>query len=241
VAVFFPDGVINMQLTFLQDVRLPPERIAEVAEFKKLTRMQPEELIRKVAWHETGHAVGWVLRGGKLKSATIIPDGDKHGVLWGLVRYNISDEYTQSVEGRHLLAFASMCAPAICDLAGSPDPDGTMEDFESAVVSLRPLYPAPDDLCSRLIEIWIESLEFFAAPRVWRTAEMFARRLIQEGTIGDFPGDCISDDNSPIPGLQDALAKELGPTESWEQHAWLGLYVYDYVDEAEASEADDAR
>jgi hypothetical protein len=110
-----------------------------------------------------------------------------------------------------------------------------MEDFESAVESLRPLYPVPDDLCSRLIAMWIEALEFFATPRVWRTAEMVARRLIQEGTIGDFPRDCISDDNSPIPGLQDALAKGLGPSEPWEQHAWLGMYVYDYVDEGEMS------
>jgi hypothetical protein len=52
----------------------------------------------------------------------------------------------------------------------------------------------------------------------------FAARR-KEGTIEGFPRTCISDDNSPIPGLQDALAKALGTGDPWEQHDWLRYHV----------------
>jgi hypothetical protein len=39
-----------------------------------------------------------------------------------------------------------------------------------------------------------------------------------------FPRACLSDDNSPIPGLQDVLAEALGAGDPWEQHYWLRDY-----------------
>jgi hypothetical protein len=196
-----------MKPDYLQDVIMPPERIADMAKFKRFTKYYtPEDLVIRSAWHETGHAIGWVLKGGELERATIIPVGDEHEgpVLWGVVDYAIGDVVSWTDEERQLHAFTGLCAPAICELAGIEDPDGTMSDIESAIESLRPLYPEPKELCGQLIKTWIEALEFFATPWVWRTADAFARKLVLEGTIERFPRTCISDDNSPIPGLQDA-------------------------------------
>jgi ATP-dependent Zn protease len=76
-----------MKPVYLQDIIVPPERIAEMSKFREFAKRDtPEDLVIKTAWHETGHAIGWALKGGALKRATIIPDGDEHGVLGGLVR-----------------------------------------------------------------------------------------------------------------------------------------------------------
>jgi hypothetical protein len=144
--------------------------------------------------------------------------------LWGQVVYAIDDEVAWTDEDRQRDAFAALCAPAIFELTGVTDFE-TMDDFESAVERLRPLYPAPEELCGQLIKTWIEALEFFGTPRVWRTADAFARKLVLQGTIEGFPRECISDDNSTIPGLQDVLAKALGDGDPWEQHYWLRDYV----------------
>jgi len=65
-------------------------------------------------------------------------------------------------------------APAICELAGIPDVFEAMAEIESAIERLRPLYPVPEEVCGRLIKTWIEWLEFFGTPQVWRTADAFA-------------------------------------------------------------------
>jgi hypothetical protein len=137
----------------------------------------------------------------------------------------IDDEVVWTEEERQRLAFAGLCAPAICELTGIPDFE-TMDDIESAIETLRPLYPASEELCGQLIKTWIEALEFFGTPRVWRTADAFARKLVLQGTIEGFPRECISEDNSPIPGLQDVLAKALGTGDPWEQHYWLRGYIF---------------
>jgi len=215
-----------MEPLYLQDMLVPPERIAEMAKFREFAKYDtPKDLVIKTAWHETGHAIGWVLKGSTLERATIIPIGNDHSVLWGSVHYAIGDEVVWTDEERQRHAFAALCAPTICEFAGIEDPFGTMDDIESAVERLRPLYPAPEELCGQLIKTWIEALEFFGTPRVWRTADAFARKLVLQGTIEGFPRACISDDNSPIPGLQDALAKALGTGDPWEQHYWLRDYV----------------
>jgi hypothetical protein len=214
---------------------VPPERIAEMAKFAKGEEGYdtPVDLVIKTAWHETGHAIGWVLNGGALERATIIPNGDDGGVLWGETVYGIDDQkVVWTKEERQLQAFAAMCGAAICKFAGFEDVFETMDDIERAIEWLQPLYPAPEELCGQLIKTWIEVLNFFGTPRVWRTAEAFARKLVLQGTIEGFPRECISDDNSPIPGLQDSLAKALGTGDPWEQHDWLCRYVmldYDQI------------
>ena len=140
-------------------------------------------MVIKTAWHETGHAIGWVLKGGALERATIIPNGNDHAVLWGEVDCAIDNEVVWTDEERKRDAFAGLCAPAICELADTPDPFAAMHDIESAVESLRPLYPTPEELYGQLIKTWIEALEFFATPWVWRTADAFAGKLVQQGTI----------------------------------------------------------
>src|SRR5262245_54039053 len=100
-----------------------------------------------------------------------------------------------------------------------------MEDFESSAEDLRAIYPHPGKLCDKLIHTWIEVLNFFGAPRVSRTADAFARRLIAEGTIKAFSTDCISNDNSPVPGLEEALASALGPPGSRDQFDWMSSYA----------------
>ena len=215
-----------MEPVYFQDMLVPPERIAEMAKFREFAKYDtPENLVIKTAWHETGHAIGWVLKGGALKRATIIPNGNDHSVLWREVDYAIDDEVVWTDEEHKRDAFAGLCAPAICELADIPDPFATMHDIESAVESLRPLYPTPEELYGQLIKTWIEALEFFGTPWVWRTADAFARKLVLQGTIEGFPRECISDDNSPIPGLQDALAKAFGTGDPWVQHYWLRDYV----------------
>jgi hypothetical protein len=215
-----------MKPAYLQDMLVPPEHITEMAKFREFAKYDtPEDLVIKTAWHETGHAIGWVLKGGALKRATIIPNGNDHSVLWGEVDYAIDNKVVWTDEERQRDAFAGLCAPAICELADIPDPFATMYDIESAVESLRPVYPTSEELCGQLIKTWIEALEFFATPWVWRTADAFARKLVLQGTIEGFPRACISDDNSPIPGLQDALAKALGTGDPWKQHYWLRDYV----------------
>src|SRR5262245_29037158 len=154
----------SMEPVYFQDMLVPPERIAEMAKFREFAKYDaPEDLVIKTAWHETGHAIGWVLKGGALKRATIIPNGNDHGVLWGEVHYEMDDEVVWTDEHRQRDAFARMCAPAIFELTGVPDFE-TMNDFESAIESLRPLYPAPEELCGQLINTWIEALEFFGTP-----------------------------------------------------------------------------
>src|SRR5262245_10730620 len=180
----------SMEPVYFQDMLVPPERIAEMAKFREFAKYDtPENLVIKTAWHETGHAIGWVLKGGELERATIIPDGDEHrgGVLWGVVDFAIGDEVSWTDEERQRDAFAALCAPAICELAGIEELDATMGDFESAVERLRPFYPTKKELCRQLIKTWIETLEFFATPWVWRTADAFARELVLEGTIEGFP------------------------------------------------------
>ena len=140
------------------------------------------------------------------------------------MNYAIGDEVLWTDEERQRLAFAGLCAPAIIELTSIPDFE-TIEDVESAIERLRPLYSTPKELCGHLIKTFIEALEFFGTPRVWRTADAFARKLVLQGTIEGFPDECISDDNSPIPGLQGALAKALGTGDPWEQHYWLRDYV----------------
>jgi hypothetical protein len=215
-----------MKPDYVQDMLVPPERIAEMAKFRKFAKEDtPKDLVIKTAWHETGHAIGWVLKDGALERATIIPNGDDHGVLWGSVDYGIDDEVVLTDEERQRHAFAGLCAPAIGELAGISEPFETMHDIESAIESLRPLYPAPLELSRQLIKTWIEALKFFGTPRVWRTADAFARKLVLQGTIEGFPRECISDDNSPIPGLQDVLAKALGAGDPWEEHYWLRYFI----------------
>jgi hypothetical protein len=133
-----------MEPVYLQDMLVPEERIAEMAKFREFAKNDtPEDLVIKTAWHETAHAIGWVLSGGALERATIIPNGNDHGVLWGSVHYEIDDEVVWTDEERQCSAFASLCAPAICELAGTPEPFETMNDIESAIEHLRLLYPAP--------------------------------------------------------------------------------------------------
>ena len=57
-----------------------------------------------------------------------------------------------------------------------------------------------------------------------RTAEAFAQRLIADGTVKGFPEDCISADNSPIAGLEEALATSIGTPGSRERHDWMCGY-----------------
>ena len=200
----------------LQNLIVPPARIAEVSGFDGFLRTQRiEDEVRQVALHETGHAVAWALNGGTLVQTTMIPVGDEHCVQWGLTTYDVPDD--PSMVERHRLAFSGMGASALCELAGDPDPSGTIDDFERSAEDLWSIYPDPDKLCCQLIQMWIQVLKFFGTPRVWRTADTFARRLIAEGTIKGFPDDCISDDNSPIPGLEEALATALGPPGSCDQ------------------------
>jgi hypothetical protein len=215
----------SMNPVYLQDIIVPPERIAEMVKFKEFAKHDtPEDLVIKTAWHETGHAIGWALRGGALERATIIPNGGDHWVLWGRVVYAIDDEVAWTDEERQRDAFAALCGPAIFELTGVSDFD-TLDDFASAIERLRPLYPAPEELRGQLMKTWIEALEFFGTPWVWRTADAFARKLVLHGTIEGFPRECISNDNSPIPGLKDALAKALGTGDPWEQHYWLRGYI----------------
>src|SRR5262245_43845573 len=57
-------GASGMKPDYLQDIIVPPERIADMAKFKRFTKYYtPEDLVIKTAWHETGHAIGWVLKG----------------------------------------------------------------------------------------------------------------------------------------------------------------------------------
>jgi hypothetical protein len=49
--------------------------------------------------------------------------------------------------------------------------------IESSAEDLRFIYPQPSKLCDQLVQTWIEVLKFFGTPRVWRTADAFARRL----------------------------------------------------------------
>jgi hypothetical protein len=99
--------------------------------------------------------------------------------------------------------------------------------LSSSVEDLRSIYPDQDKLCDQIIQTWIKVFKFFGTPRVWRTADAFARRLITEGTIKGFPEDCVSDDNSPIPGLEEALASALGHPGSQDHFDWLVLYAAD--------------
>jgi hypothetical protein len=119
---------------YLENLVMPPERISEVSGFERFHRMERlEDLVRKVAWHETGHAVAWALNGGTLVQTTIIPDGNENGVLWGSVTYNVPDE--PSKEERLRLAFSAMGSQVICSLAGAPELDA-IDDFWSAVRDL---------------------------------------------------------------------------------------------------------
>ena len=193
----------------LKNVWVPPKRIAEVSAFPQFIRdIEPIDLVRKVAWHETGHAVSWALKGGALLQTTIVPDGGEWGVRWGLTEYDVPDEHSN--EERQRMAFSGMGGAAICELAGIPDME-TWEDFQSSVDDLRVTYSDPVELCDRAVEVWIEVLKFFGTPRVWRTAEAFAQRLIAYGAVNGFPEDCVSTDNVPIAGLEEALATALSP------------------------------
>jgi hypothetical protein len=65
-----------MKPVYLQDIIVPPERIAEMAKFKTPANSDTlENLVIKTAWYETAHAIGWALKGGALDRATIIPGG----------------------------------------------------------------------------------------------------------------------------------------------------------------------
>ena len=67
-----------MEPVYLQDMLVPEERIAEMAKFREFAKNDtPEDLVIKTAWHETAHAIGWVLSGGALERATIIPPAVK--------------------------------------------------------------------------------------------------------------------------------------------------------------------
>ena len=211
---------------YLENLDVPPERIAEVSAFNRFHRMERiEDLVRKVAWHEAGHAAAWALNGGTLARATIVPDGNEHGVLWGLVEYDMRDE--PSTEERHRKALAGMGGPAICELAGDPDIDAIGEDLAGSVDDLRAIYSDSAELYDQAVQLWIEVLKFFGTPQVWRTADAFARKLISRGTVEGFPDDCISSDNSTIPGLEEALARALGASGSRQQHDWMLGYVTD--------------
>jgi len=119
-----------MEPVYLQDMLVPPERIAEMAKFRDFAKYDtPEKVVIKTAWHETGHAIVWVLKGGALERATIIPNGNDHGVLWGSVHYEMDDEAVWTDEERQRNAFGGLCGPAICELAGIEDPSGTMNDI----------------------------------------------------------------------------------------------------------------
>jgi len=207
----------------LKDVCIPPRRIAEVSAFPRFTRyIKPIDLVRGVAWHETGHAVSWALKGSKLLQTTIVPDGGEWGVQWGLTEYDVPDELP--IEERQRMAFSGMAGAAICELAGTPDIDAIWEDFQESVDELRPVYRDQIELCDRAVEVWIEVLKFFGRPRVWRTAEAFAQRLIADGTVKGFPEDCIRTDNSPIAGLEEALATSIGTPGSREHLDWMDGY-----------------
>src|SRR5262245_22051090 len=105
---------------YLKNLRIPAVRIAEMSAFERFSgTTSAKELVRKVAWHETGHAVPWGLNGGVLVCTTIIPEGDDTGVLWGSTQFVIGDD--PSTEERRRKALASLGAPAICELAGMPE------------------------------------------------------------------------------------------------------------------------
>ena len=133
---------------YLETLVVPRARIAEVLTVNRIHRTrQIDDLVRLVAWHEAGHGVAWALNGGTLEQTTIVPDGNEHCVQWGLTTYDVPDE--PSTEERLRLAFSGMGGAAICELAGDPDIDGTMEDFQSSVENLRFIYPHPDELCTK--------------------------------------------------------------------------------------------
>ena len=79
----------------------------------------------------------------------------------------------------------------------------------------------------QIVQTWIEVLKFFGTPRVWRTADAFARMLISQGTVKEFPDDCVSNDNSPILGLEEALATALGPPGSRKHYDWACMYAFE--------------
>src|SRR5262245_30883587 len=147
---------------YLENLRVPPARIAVA------------DLVRKVAWHETGHAVSWALNGGTLAQTTIMPGGDEGGILWGLTTYDIPDE--PSTEERRRRALAGMGAAAICELARIPDIEAIGEDLQSSIDDLRTIYSNQVELLQEANRTWIGVLKFFGTSSVWRTAVAFVRR-----------------------------------------------------------------
>src|SRR5262245_1516286 len=139
----------------LQDLAVPHERAAAILQFKRFIPRgthRIEDLVIKIASHETGHAIGWALNGGKLARTTIIPEGNQHGVLWGCTDYDIGDDMSVKERLRH--AFAAMGGAALCLLAGTPEYGDEMEDFESAVDDLRMLHANRAQLGRELIRTW---------------------------------------------------------------------------------------
>jgi len=216
---------------YLQGVRVPSNLITQMTKANRYLRTgsraraptNPRSDLIKVAWHETGHAVAWALNGGKLARTTIIAEGQKGVVISGLCTYDVGNDWPK--KDRLRSALAAMGAAAICELADDPDPFGTMGDFEAAAAILRPLYKTRAGRRDRLVRTWIEVLDFFGTPHVWRTANAFARVLIARGTIEGFPPECVSADHSPVPGLAEALAKSHGSRDTWREHDWLADYV----------------
>ena len=167
--------------------------------------------------------MAWALNGGKVALTTIVTEGYDGGVCHGRCDYDVGGDWPK--EDRLRGALAAMGAPAICDLADDPDPFASMHDFESAADILRPLYKTRVKLRAKLARTWIEVLDFFGTPRVWRTADAFARMLIEQGTVKGFPRECISTDDSPVSGLAGALARSHGPHDTWREHDWLEAYL----------------
>jgi hypothetical protein len=198
---------------------VPHGLVEQAASLTRFLRGRIEDAIIKTAWHESGHAVSWALNGGKLKQTTILPKADEF--LLGCCTYDLTPDDLSDVDRRRL-AFAAMGSHAACELACDLEMHA-FDDLEDAVEVLRPLYRSKAELTVGVIETWTSVLSFFGKPRVWRTADAFARLLIARGTIEGFPVECISRDNSPLPGLAEAVAEALGPSRC--KHAWWLVYV----------------
>jgi hypothetical protein len=171
-----------------------------------------EALLFKNATRRSGSAIAWVHRGGQLERATIVPVRSELGTSWGQCCYSHKRE--PAFIHRQRTTFAAIGASAIRDLGGFLDPEAT-QDIEAAARALRPLFESKTELHRALTRLRIQVLKFYATPQVWRTADAFAKLLLNRGVVIGFPSECPSNDDSPIPGLAEALEARLSEVESW--------------------------
>lgn len=207
---------------FLEKLTAAPTVTAAYAALpRKFTQHAPSlyELIRGKTGQQAAYATIRRIQGGEIIRTTIIPEFNDHCVTWTNTEHDGDD---QSLN-RNILS--SMAPPAFSEVTGGDhmDPD----DFKYVVEELRRHHERPGALLHHFIKSWEKTLSLVATPTVWRTIDAYAQRLMLQGTVDGFPRDCLSTDNSPVPGLQQALQQALGQRESWLHHDWLAYYVLD--------------